>query len=203
MPHAPEKFIERSVDSLQKIYAVIVALAIGQAIQTISGNPSEILSHLPGFLAFVAIVVPFYHGMNRHLDKCYIERTENVVQGALLFDFIVFFSLASLLFVFSTSIKTGLQSFVILGGLLVVDSVWALVSHWIHYRGFVPSILRWSVINSIILVAALFIYVLQVYDDGTKCWLLLVLAIIRTICDYKFCWNFYFPQQQSAAPTIA
>ena len=202
MAHPPEKFIERSVDSLQKIYAVIVALSIGQAIQTLAVNWSEIPVHLPGFLAFVAIIVPFYHGMNRHLDKCYIERTKNVVQGGLIFDFIVFFVLSSLLFVFSASIKSGLHSFMILGGLLAVDSIWALISHWIHYRGFTPSVLRWAVINGITLVVAVFVYFPQIYADDIKSWLFLILAIIRTVCDYKLCWDFYFPKSE-AAPTNA
>ena len=90
---------QRSVDSLQMIYAVIVALAIGNAIQTIFLDATtklfifdfSLLSSLPAFLTFIVIIVPFYQGMNRHLDNCYIINTETHVEGALLFDFLVFF----------------------------------------------------------------------------------------------------------------
>jgi hypothetical protein len=101
MTVSSEKRIARSVDSLQKIYSVVIALAIGQAIQTLlidrtTGTlavPGVVLGRTPAFLALLAILVPFYHGMNRHLDVAYIERAdEQRAEAALLFDFVVFFS---------------------------------------------------------------------------------------------------------------
>ncbi len=198
------KSIERSVDSLQMIYAVIVALAIGKAIQatfidTSTGLfkfDSSLFNYLPAFLTFVVTIVPFYHGMNRHLDKCYIENTERHVEGALLFDFLVFFFEASILFSFSTSIKSGLQSFLVLGVLLLVDIFWALISHWIHYRKFKPSVVRWSLINSGAIALGVFIYLNTSYTQGSKAFLLFVIAIIRSALDYGFLWRFYFPKPE-------
>src|SRR5580658_8196040 len=94
----PGKFFERSVDSIQKIYAVVIALAIAQGAQSLLKDPcgtaepslDRILSGLPAFIAFLATLVPFWHGMNRHLDLCYLEKKGSVVQGALLLDFGVF-----------------------------------------------------------------------------------------------------------------
>jgi hypothetical protein len=36
----PSKVIERSVDSIEKIYAVVIALAISQAVQSLLKDPS-------------------------------------------------------------------------------------------------------------------------------------------------------------------
>src|SRR5450759_153548 len=99
VPLAPEKRIERSADSLQKLYTVIVALSVSQAItsflkdrDTLSGLGShESLQAIPALIAFFVTLVPFYHGMNRHLDRCYLERDAGPRQAALLLDFGVFF----------------------------------------------------------------------------------------------------------------
>ncbi len=202
MTLSPAKRIERSVDSLQKIYAVVVALAIGQAIQTVllertSGRlaaTSEWFARAPTFLAFVFVLVPFYHGMNRHLDRCYIEPEQGQrAKGALLFDFLVFFFETAFLFAVANSIDSGLRAFAVLGGLLALDAVWALISHWIHYGGVKPSVLRWSIINAVVIGVGLFAGLTQVYTESVKGWLLLVLAFGRTVADYWACWDFYFP----------
>src|SRR4051794_39167471 len=76
------KSVERSVDSLQKLYAGVVAFAIGQAITRLVlvdrstdalATWSDLQIRLPAFLAFLVVLVPFFHGMSRHLDECYLE----------------------------------------------------------------------------------------------------------------------------------
>jgi len=197
-----EKVIERSVDSLQKLYAVIVSLAIGFAIQNLLLNRAdnsfsfspEIIDYLPAFFAFLFVIVPFYHGMNRHLDRCYLEdRHDDKPKGALLFDFAVFFFEASILFAVAASIRSGLQPFLMLGILLCADMVWSLVSHWIHYRKFSPSVIRWAIINFAVLVVAPFVVLIEDYPTTSKAWLLLILAVTRAVADYWSCWKFYFP----------
>jgi hypothetical protein len=202
------KRIERSVDSLQKIYAVVIALAIGQAIETllldrktdVLASASDVLARTPIFFSFVLILVPFYHGMNRHLDACYIERPQGQrVEGALLFDFLVFFIESALLFAVANSVSPTIEGFIFLGLLLGVDVVWALVSHWIHYTGISPSILRWSTINGVVVALGLFIGLNSNYSDMAKGWLFLVLAASRSLADYLSCWEFYFPKDQSVS----
>lgn len=203
MSESSEKRIARSVDSLQKIYSVVIALAIGQAIQTLLidraigalAPPGVILARTPAFLALLAILVPFYHGMNRHLDVAYIERPEEQrAEAALLFDFIVFFFESCLLFAVAYSIGPGMAAFGFLGTLLAVDMLWALVSHWIHYSQDKPSVFSWSAINAAAIVLGLFVGFTQYYSPTVKSWLLLVIAIGRTALDYWFYWQFYFPR---------
>lgn len=194
----PSKVFERSVDSIQKIYAVVIALAISQAIQSLLKDPSgatditlqRLSSWLPPFVAFLVTLIPFWHGMNRHLDRCYLEKSTGVVQGALLFDFVAFFIESSFLFAAAWSIRFGLETFYYLGGLLLVDMLWAFVSHHIHFSGKKSHAVRWSVIN----IAAIFIAVLVVtFPFSKKPIVLMVLAIFRFIADYGICWSFYFP----------
>jgi hypothetical protein len=208
----PEKSFERSIDSLQRIYAVILALSIGQSITKvlidrdtgqiiplfITTESSQVInwnliSAIPAFIAFIVTVVVFHHGMNRHFDKCYLETNNKKLKGALLFDFFVFFIEAGIFFAFASSIRSGLASFIILGVLLIVDSIWALVSNWIHYSGEKVSVVRWAAINFIFIVVGILVAGLNVYDNSTKAWVLMVLVIARTVADYVFSWDFYFP----------
>ena len=92
-----KKAIERSVDSVARIYAIVIGLALSESIKTLivkdpGGNidltAQTLWSGAPAFLAFVFTVVPFWHGMNRHLDRCYLQKPdEKVVHGALLLIF--------------------------------------------------------------------------------------------------------------------
>ncbi len=192
------KAIERSVDSIQRIYAVVIALAISQAIQSLLKDPngsadfSVVLSShgLPAFAAFLVTLVPFWHGMNRHLDRCYLEKTGTVVQGALLLDFVMFFVEAIFLFAAGWSLKSGIDTFSYLGYLLCIDMLWAITSHQIHFPNQESHAKRWSFINIIAMTLAIF---LVAFPFEYKPLVLMVVAIVRSIADYGFCWDFYFP----------
>jgi len=211
MTLSAEKRTERSVDSLQKVYAFVISLALVQAIQIVLVDRSTMdfvdvqtmLERAPAFLALLLVLVPFYHGMNRHLDVCYIENAEGQrAEAALLFDFVVFFIDSCLLFAVAYSIGHGLRPFVFLGILLGVDVVWSAISHFIHYTlTEVRSVKRWAVINFGAVGASLFVGLNEWYAPGSKAWLLLVIALGRTVCDYAFCWSFYFPKDISRRPS--
>src|SRR5438067_3496175 len=197
MPLNADKATERSVDSIARIYAVVTALAISQTVQTLLKDPASaivnsatLLAGTPAFIAFLFTLVPFWHGMNRHLDRCYLEKNETVVRGALLFDFVVFFGEAGLLFAAGFTLRSGLTSFYFLGALLLVDMIWGAISHQIHFAGKKSHVVKWSAIN----VAAGFLAFLVVeFPFNQKTVVLMGVAILRSIADYALCWNFYFP----------
>jgi hypothetical protein len=194
----PGKVLERSVDSISRIYAVVIALAVSQSVQTlikdpkggVTLSPDGLATAVPAFMAFLFTLVPFWHGMNRHLDRCYLQKAGTVAQGALLFDFAVFFVEAGLLFASGWSLRSGLVSFYCLGLLLVSDMVWGFISHQIHFPGQKSHSVRWSKINVCIGVLAVLVVA---FPFQKKPFVLMVLAIARTIADYWFCWDFYFP----------
>jgi hypothetical protein len=197
-----ERINERAVDSLQKIYAVVIALAIAQAIQSLLKDPAngtlldgnQIVAGLPAFVALLVTLVPFWHGMNRHLDRCYLEKKTAVAQGGILLDFATFFIEASLLFAAGWSLRSGIYSFIALGLLLSVDMVWGLISHTIHFPGQKSHVRLWSAINLFAIGIAILI-VLFPFEYKTIG--LMVIAIMRTIVDYWRCWDFYFPYVES------
>lgn len=200
MSSEAERIKERSVDSLQQIYAVVIALAIAQAIQSLLKDPlrgtlldrSQILAGLPAFVALLFTLVPFWHGMNRHLDRCYLEKKSAVAQGAVLLDFAAFCLEASLLFAAGWSLRSGIYSFIALGGLLLVDMLWGFISHQIHFPGQKSHVRRWSAINLVAIVIAILIVD---YPFQHQSIVLMVVAIVRSIVDYWLCWDFYFPRQ--------
>lgn len=137
MTNEAERFRERTVDCLQNIYAVVIALAVAQAFEGLLKDPTsgtllrrgQIIAGLPAFTALLVTLVPFWHGMNRHLDRCYLEKKGVVKHGGLLFDFAIFLVEAGLLFAAGWSLSSGITTFIALGLLLLLDMVWGLISH--------------------------------------------------------------------------
>lgn len=132
----PGKLIERFDRQCPESYAVIIAFAISQAIQillktpnstTLELNLKQVPAGLPAFVAFLVTLVPFWQGMNRHLERCYLEKKAGVRQR------VVFIVEAIFLFAAGWSIKSDIQIFYWIGGLLGVDMVWAFVTHYIHF----------------------------------------------------------------------
>lgn len=196
-----ERIKERSVDSLQQIYAVVIALAISQAIESLLKDPvrgtvlqlDQVKIGIPPLVAIAVTLVPFWHGMNRHLDRCYLEKESNVRQGALLLDFIAFFIEAGLLFAAAWSLRSGIYTFIYLGALLAVDMLWGIISHQIHFPGKKSHVLRWSAINLVAIGVAILVIA---YPFMSETYVLMALAILRSIVDYGRCWDFYFPKHQ-------
>lgn len=148
------------------------------------------LRGLPAFVAFSITVVPFWHGMNRHLDRCYLEKKDSIARRALLFDFGAFFAEGGLLFAAAWSLTSGIYTFGCLGLLLLLDTGWGFASHFIHYRGQRSHVRIWPVVN----IGAIFISVLiVVYSLPHEIWLPMTIAICRTVVDYELCRDFYFP----------
>ena len=74
--------------------------------------------------------------------------------------------------------------------MLLVDMVWGFISHQIHFPGKKSHVVRWASIN---VVAGMIAVVIVAYPFEQKAWVLMALAITRSIADYGFCWKFYFP----------
>jgi hypothetical protein len=195
-----EKAVERSIDSLQRIYAVIVALSIGEAVRRMflkagSADVEFHTEHLPEFIAFLITSVPFLHGMNRHMDKTLSESRKKNDRRLLFFlvvDFWVFLAESCLLFLMAEKVTAGVDFFQVLLWLLVLDIVWTVSTYPIT-RSILVS---WLAVN--ISTAALVCVVLYLlhFGDLVKSWVLAVAAVLRTVLDYWFAWSFYFPEEE-------
>lgn len=81
-----KKADERTVDTLQRFYAIVIGLALTtgvkvliESIGIVSGDVAQntaLNTTKPTvifvFMAFLFTIIVFYHGMNRHLDETYI-----------------------------------------------------------------------------------------------------------------------------------
>lgn len=207
--------IERSVESLDRLFSVVVGLAITLAVQRTLFDSSQHLytwydgakhtypllsamgAPMPAMLAFVATIVPFYQGMGRHLNHTYVEsQVSRAKEGFLVLDFFVFFLESCILLALASLISDGIAFFVCLALLLGFDAVWGLVAHGIHYGSGSPSTLRWTVINAVAVAALLLVSFGSVFPTMPgKLWALSVIALARTAWDYSWCWQLYFPEK--------
>lgn len=195
--------IQRSVDSLERIYAVVVAFAVTKSIETVFFDPTTktasypiLIGNIPPLIAFMVTIVPFYHGMHRHLSRTYIENTVDLAkQGFLLLDFFVFFIESCLLLVFASSLDSGQDAYIPLILLLTVDLIWAIITHGIHYKGWENGPWKWAAINVIAVSLLCFFLFSNIFNPGSqRVWALTGVTFLRTLFDYMFCWDFYFPQ---------
>jgi hypothetical protein len=201
---------KRSIDSLQRLYTVVVALALTEAVRSLlnlkqQANPSDVsttaivtLAWLP-FWILVATIVPFYHGANGHLDQVYLYTTSHRKRHALLIDFAMLFGEA-LVFLF---LALSLGSFPTFASwffwLLVLDVLWAFAVYMMSDSddGH-PHSKRWLIINIVAVVA---VYVSQntsLLNSDARAGALLGIALLRTAVDYWTCWDFYvarYPDQ--------
>lgn len=200
-----EKSAIRSVDSVANIYAIVIGLALTQAIEALVGKVGDgganldairILQGTPAFVALLVTLLPFWHGMNRHLDRCYISKAGSVAHYAILLDFVTFFLEAILMFVAGWSLRQGLLTFYCLGLLLLVDMVWGFISHLIHFPHEKSHVIIWSGIN---IVAGVIGFCVCAFPFQSKAWVLMVLAIGRTVADYLLGGDFYFPRVRQQA----
>jgi len=199
-----EKSIERSIDTLQRIYTVIAALAFNEALKRtfLQGGAGGIeldLTRMPELIAFIVTAVPFVHGMNRHLDKTLTTILDDNRRGlfvVLLIDFLVFMAETCILFLLASSVKSEIFFFRLLILLLLVDLVWSFIT-WPITKSVVW---RWAAVNIIaMLVLATIIYAVPFGNPMSRLWILMAVAVVRTAFDYWLAWEFYFPRADQAA----
>jgi hypothetical protein len=195
----PEKSIERSVDTLQRIYAIIVALAVNEGIKRVflKGGAADLevhTDHIPHFITFLFTAVPFVHGMNRHLDKTLTiiaEDKKPKLFKVLVFDFAIFLIESCVLFLLAASVMSDIFFFRLWMTLLVIDLIWSFIT-WPITK---TVVLGWASVNIIaVILSIITIYFSDWLDQAIKIWVLTSIAVLRTVFDYIFAWSFYFPQ---------
>ena len=191
-----ERSVERSIDSLQRIYAVVVGLAINEALKRFflaNGSYQFPVANWPQFIAFMVTIIPFLHGMNRHLDRTLAEAKKPGQRWKLKFlliDFGFFIGESCFFVSLAATVTKPDEFFRLLMWLLLADAIWSLVTlpitHDFSYR--------WMIINALTCagIAYMLFWDNQIRQDW-KPLFLCGIAIMRTILDYRFVWSFYFP----------
>ena len=192
----------RAVGHLEGLYGVVIAAGLGIAV-TNTVSPAEdrlhvAWDHVPLLVAFLVVVVPFYHGALLHLDNKYrLDAGRHHQTSALLVDFIGLFLEAVVIVAFASSVGR-VRSFVIsLVVLLVIDVAWAALA-WApdrcraKKRG--DGLLSWVQVNAaticVLCVVAVALAQFRA-SDGVLTAAVLVIVSMRSAADYALNWGFY------------
>lgn len=198
---------KESVRHLQVLYSAVVGLGLALAMATfieVGNRGVEVAWRAsPILAAYVIILVPFYHGAQRHLDDAYLfghaERRGH--GGLLLADFGILFIESCLLFALAAFLKEPRSFGWSLLILLSVDTMWGAVFYRVTAGRMSGSAeLGWAKVNALTVAALLIILLLshkgqyQILSDQLPFGLvLLAVSLARTVGDYAKTWDFYFP----------
>lgn len=192
-----------SARNLQELYTVAVAAALGFAAEravSVTGDDTRFdMDAIWPLIAFLATLIPFYHGAVRHLESTFVDEPtrpalegRRVRRGTLLADFLLLFAEGFIFIAIARTLTDPEMAARWLLFLLVFDALWGV---GVNYLGYDPpkSALRlpWVIINTIAAPMLLLALILP----GNSITLPLVFGglVVRTVIDYWVSWEFYFP----------
>lgn len=204
-----------AIDALQKFYSIIVAAAFTGGVLkfleqfTFSAWSIEQSTKLILLVAFVVTIVPFYHGMERHLFETHIagrdiDRTAGGRPSPILVDVFAFMIEGAILFTMGRSLDNPSAFLKIWSALLIVDIIWSLIV-WRYQKSTKPIWVRnnfiWLVIAWIVFLGSPWIVenlgLPAPYLQFTAASLIGCAEVLRSIFDYKSHWDFYFPDDRA------
>jgi hypothetical protein len=165
------------------IYYVVIGLAFTEALASLSKGGSLIL-----LFALLPTICRFVHGASIHLE---MDR-DSKKRGKLPLDFGGFFVQASFFYLMSQSLLDLKKFSLYFGIVLFFDGLWLLVLKIIKYSEFDQAEKQW--LKSDIIFGACFI-ALAIFNCSSVGWewVILILATLATIWDYKHNNLVYFP----------
>jgi hypothetical protein len=205
----------RSVDTLQRLYTMIMALALLPSISQVLSIPplgqGQIAGAsiqfryelLPTFIAMIVTFVPFYHGASRYLDEAYIFGDKALASNklnklAVATDGALFFLHALAFYALALTLAEPPVCFSFLAAILILDCVWVITAQ-LHPHSRLSSrfLLTWLWLN---IPSAVILVVIVVTPLAQILWLRWVIAAgltVRTAIDYWLCWSFFWPGTDS------
>jgi len=192
---------ENSVNNLQRIYTVVISLAIAESLRRLFADfaTSSVLPDLISVIAVTSLlitIIPFYHGANRYLDARYVEAKHHGPSWSLMLDFVVIFVEGLIFFILSLLIHNRAFFFTLLSILFIIDTLWVgLASSQVdNDSDKKPSYLPWAILNftaAIIIYLTIWSNLFRVETAGN--YFLGIVVVTRTIVDYISVWSFYYP----------
>jgi hypothetical protein len=181
---------------------VALSLAITNTMARESGLRSITASFGMLFIAFIATLFPFYHGALRHLDDAYIENNNSHIRdGALVFDVLLLLLHGIGFVVLSILIPVPNHFAWSLIALLSVDVAWGVFVHFgssskVNHT----AEWKWAIINFLFIALSIWylvansIYLSPLVEPVKLSIPVTIACCIRTLCDYLFAKDFYFPK---------
>jgi hypothetical protein len=194
-----------AVQGMVELYTVVMGVALSIAVYSVVGTGSGLggISTSKVFLfgAFLATFFPFHQGALRHLWDAYLENTNGHIRaGALIPDFILLFAHALAFVVLALLVDMPGHFAWALVCLLGIDMAWGIFAYFgASSHGSHGAEGKWSLINAIFVVVGLFylisndLFLGSVANPQKVSTLIALGSGARTIVDYVWCREFYFP----------
>lgn len=201
---------KRSVDNLQRLYTVVVSLAVTESLRRLlidfatTGRVAGYKEWLM-FISLIVTVIPFYHGANRYLDATYVTGERLAKHYALMVDFIMLFLEGILFFILAMVTTNEPLFYTVLAGLLLLDIIWVGATNLTatDESNKMSGYSTWAFINFVAMSGML----VSVWSNllswefwpagAVKSIALVGIAIARTVFDYIRVWRFYYPSDNS------
>ncbi len=213
--------VKRSIDSLQRLYSIVIGLAITEALRRFlfPTNPpataaTPISSALPLstnvelLLMLFVTVVPIYHGANAHLDETYLygKDADKQKRYALLVDFAMLFAEAIVLLTLALSLNDFARFVRAFEGLLLLDIAWSVCVYFLAPQSTNSRhAMNWGLLNVGALVCIALVSDTNFLMDEARPHWVLGIAILRTAADYRINWPLYsgylLPEGEKRAET--
>jgi hypothetical protein len=196
------KDIIDAIAFFKQAFTIILALALGEAFKQFvadrADKPEDRViqwDRLLALFSFLLLIVPFYQGMSRYFFVTYSDplKVPQPYSAFLMFDGVAFMCESALFFVMSRALSLAQwrRYYWSVLSLLAVDSLWGTVAETTHGIQIAPWIIL-NVVFGIILVAILFWFRREARSYSAAS-IGLAAMFVRTVLDYYFSWNFYFP----------
>jgi len=184
-------------------FAIVLALALGEAFKVVISEDKFIeWSKLYALASFLLLILPFYQGMNKYLLITYGEFADSPKpnSGYLIIDGMAFMAESALFFVMSRTLRLDqwIKFYSTTLTLLAVDSAWGVTVRLHSHTQAKLIVENWTILN---VVAIVFLVALLFSSKSEKIsshpYIPAALGtfgmLLRTICDYRISWDFYFP----------
>src|SRR5712691_46255 len=194
----------RSVDNLQRLFTVVVGLALTEILRRLLQPGDLNLIEITQVIAFIVTLIPFYHGANRYLDDAYVVELRKASHIGLMVDFLVLFSEGVVLFVDAELLNSFKGFYTLFSILLLLDIVWVFSTHLTSSdpSGRGPTFRKWGILNAIAaaLIAVFVWSTIPIWvDRNVTAVAIMFVAIVRSACDYWLLWDFYYPHETGNA----
>lgn len=195
-----EAGIRSTVDTLQRIYVIVIALALTEALKHFvtddegAGFRKIKWGQAWALSSLLLLIVPFLHGMGGYLFNAYLTPGTRPANygGYLLLDFGVFIfdGCLFLLMARGMSLRDRTFFYLVVVALLTVDTLWGLFVWW--KRGIAN--LGWMCTNgTVIFLLGGFIFLTRKRIGWVWSAFAMLFILIRTFVDYRSSWRVYFP----------
>lgn len=190
-------------EALQGLYTVTVGLSLTIGVERLF--PGELHGTLEAgavstFIAFLATLLPFYHGALRHLDQTYIHLGDGrpPPRWLLFVDFLTLFLEACLLISMGATVEQPGTFLVLLLILLLLDIIWLQIPRFAGSAVDDKPEWGWTVVNLPALAVGVLLFVAAgrsaLVSSDVLPFLVALFAMMRTIFDYFWNWKWYFPE---------